>query len=109
MWVSVDQCGSVWVCIYGLIWLGVGHFGSVWVSVGGCIWSNMAWCRSIWVWVSVGQGGSVWISVGQCGSVWVSVGGIGIGIGFYSIINYGGSKGLKNMTMVGPIKYGTQI
>ena len=28
---------------------------------------------------------------------------IGIGIGIYSIIKYGGSKGLKNMTMVGPL------
>ena len=55
MWVSVDQCGSVWADVYGLIWLGVGQRGSVWISVDHC--------------------GSVWISVGQCGSLWVSVGG----------------------------------
>ena len=24
VWVSMDQCGSVWVGVYGLIWLGVG-------------------------------------------------------------------------------------
>ena len=35
--------------------------------------------------------------------------GIGIGIGIYSIIKYGGSKGLKNMIMVGSSREGTQV
>ena len=58
VWVSVDQFGSVWVGVYGLIWLGVGQFG----------------CGSVWV--RVGQCGSVWVSVDQCGSVWVGVYGL---------------------------------
>ena len=33
----------------------------------------------------------------------------GIGIGIYSIIKYGGSKGLKNIIMVGSSREGTQI
>ena len=43
----MDQCGPVWVGVYGLIRLGVGQCCSVRVSVGECLWSNMAWCGSV--------------------------------------------------------------
>merc|ERR1711954_83377 len=72
-WVSVDQCGSVWLDVYGLIWLGVGQFGcgSVWVSVDqyGSVWISVGQCG-----FSVDQCGSVLVSLGQFGSVWVIVG-----------------------------------
>ena len=64
MWVSVDQCGSVWVDVYGLIWLGVGQCGSVWVSVD--------------------QFGSVW--VGVYGLIWLGLGQFGGGVFFYVLL-----------------------
>ena len=89
----MDQCGSVWLDVYGLIWLGLGQCGSVCFSVTQCgSGSNVAWCGSVWlsvdqfgsvwvgvyglIWLGVGQFGcgSVWVRVGQCGSVWISVG-----------------------------------
>ena len=53
VWISLGQCGSVRLGVYGLITLGVGQYCSVWVSVDQCGL----------VWVSVDQNGSVWVGV----------------------------------------------
>ena len=40
VWVSVDQCGSVWVGVsqFDTVWISMGQCGSVWVGVYGLIW-----------------------------------------------------------------------